>query len=1237
MTYFKTLLLMLLGCVAGLCFYIFFMFDANYNLKLAQDAFLKGNYEQGIAKLDLIEEDVASVDKRLQRAYIAREQGDLELSNKLIQEALNIARNESELELIPELYVNYGLNAFLMENAQQMSLALNLIEDEQVLCNESLLLKILEGVKQERYKETVQLISGMKESYYLSECSKKAFETHIGKGFMLEKKAFCQLKMGNFNAARESLMAAQNLSLYQRKGDIAYLFGLSYLEEAKQHKLHEREPYYREAKEHFDQVPIHQERFSYERSEIIQAFQILTREHFQSEDYTALNFLMQSLEGWQANEELNYLAQEFIDTLDQGIKARNHLEAARLGRLLDHVLSDHSLRQQLQKRFEALVVHFLEEGNLDVLPHYWRLASLLSERPYQNADRIAQYLEEKIIQSMKNDTSAFQESQALLSFWDQVTRGSEQRARFVADLIRLSDELWLIEGEAVKALHIMVLAEQFTLLQDKASVRREISTVISARLLEEWQNNNESILPSLYLALCEFSSSQSHVSLEFPFHSWKKGESSEVKAELSNILKVDPLNKQAIQVAAQISYEEGLYAFTVALLSKGQHLDNLSKERLAMSELKLGLEEKGFLGLQYLDKNFALSDDAYRALTYEFLKHSDWVQALEVLKKLMQPTDEMLALSCLVNFRLDLFAEAYDDYRLLPPAYSQLHGFQSIAIESLISMSKLEQAEQIVLQILAKGQRVSTNQSPEFVLLEKREFADIDPYFIAGVFYKDYKNDAKQAVAYLEKEEVWRPEALLLKGQIYLSLGEYKKAEQSLFDFLHDSPDLYNKVIAMPYVASLYAQTNRSIEALTWYNNYFQSQPNDLSFKEDYLHLLMKLRRWDLALIEIDSLIEQQGNHTSLSVDRLSCLVHTGKWDEAKRYIKDLVIDPALSLQQYLLLTRYAHILHEKSIFDFAMKYFAGLREWTLSDAAAYLLLLKDTGDITDAHKRASVFEREVQENPDFAFTFASLNWDMSEEKKALDTVRLAAKKFPRHAALQDFLERNENDLVLLAAQEKESQQSASSFMQLKHKLHYTVERHAQGDYSTDEAYLKDLKGVYDQVLSLAHSHSEVPEFTFYLGRIAYLFGDDYQAMKYLLRTLHLDPSYTPVALYISLMYQEQGNLDLAMQILEASLSFTPYSPELLIELAGLYVQSEAWEKSLATLEEVLKYQPKNIEALIGIAHVYIQMKHYDDAVALLSEVLAMQPEHHKGLMLQALALYEQEAVLHRIGLEPDA
>ena len=138
--------------------------------------------------------------------------------------------------------------------------------------------------------------------------------------------------------------------------------------------------------------------------------------------------------------------------------------------------------------------------------------------------------------------------------------------------------------------------------------------------------------------------------------------------------------------------------------------------------------------------------------------------------------------------------------------------------------------------------------------------------------------------------------------------------------------------------------------------------------------------------------------------------------------------------------------------------------------------------------------------------------------------------------------------------------------------------------------------------------------------------GDQKGAAASLDHALSLDRSAANLLARAQLA-QKMADTDLALKLIDETLSKSPKDVLALVTKVSLLVETKQNDKALAVANDLVKYYPDNVEALTTRAGVYLQLNQHEKALVDINASLKVVPGMTLGVYYEAIAMEQAKEV----------
>ena len=128
----------------------------------------------------------------------------------------------------------------------------------------------------------------------------------------------------------------------------------------------------------------------------------------------------------------------------------------------------------------------------------------------------------------------------------------------------------------------------------------------------------------------------------------------------------------------------------------------------------------------------------------------------------------------------------------------------------------------------------------------------------------------------------------------------------------------------------------------------------------------------------------------------------------------------------------------------------------------------------------------------------------------------------------------------------------------------------------------------------------------FEYGFAAYHAGEYSIAINKFTELKEVDPAYHSLYMYLAMAYEENQNLEKALEIAEEGMKEDPFNKEIFLYGAEIAGKLGNTEKSIKLLSEAIAIDPGYLEATLTLGKIYLHEEMFDDVVDLVSSVRGM-------------------------------
>ncbi len=1248
-TFLTSILLILMG-LAGIYYFFENSFDEDAPLELFQAA----RYPESLKSLKMNKSAFTTADYYLQKSYILNQLGSRKEAEDYLVAIVSSSLDSPSSSLLMEAYFNLMLSAYqerdfaemnrYLKNAQRFSKG----KDEWIL-----LFMGISFYQKGDFEKALEAFFPIAHLGYRSPWMEKRFSSTFTPCWQAKHLIHCQIELGNLTDARRNLAQMENLFFPDNVQLLHYLSALSYLVEtkAKSHDL--AIPLYRQAisyLKHMNHSELKEklrQRLAGKLQKNIQsilgsdakALQIGFEKMIDKEDRSDLSclpFYIQNLEKWGNEDQIVDVKEQLIKIFDQG-KWQNQEQVFEMLSLL---LKDGILKKKMRLRFENLLEQALQKDQIDFLQTYWKGVLAFSNRneiPYGNfSDKAIQ----KALQSIINDDVELSRTGQYLDFYLLVEDNADESFQFAAQLRIIAQQLWEIPQERSKAVNLLKASKKITPNFRQNDFHQELENFFAYRYSNALQQDR---MPELFHLLSaaetfDIASVDIHNKQEIEKkideaeYLYRKGKLKEAETKADWILKIDPTNKKVRQLLGMIAYYYADYRKAEDLLKGTEPINNEMKEAYAVTAILNGEKKKGSKWLEEVKRQHPIKPFIYYRIVYGFLEDEKPLEALQWLENIPKSDPNRLPARIAAAYQMNSWQEVIEFFKLLPPPYSNLDGYYGLVIDSLTALGKVKKAEEYLNQLLKRPPEPETDSFPPyFQSFKKRRLDPLNRFFIAGTFYKNVKNQLNKALAYFDQIKDPSLLAKLEKAQIYYQLGKFIEAKKILLKIIREKGEQKGvRKEALPMLATSFVQLGYLIESIPFYQEYFRLNPNDSDLRFSYTEVLMNLKRYDLALEQIELLKKARSLKPSESVSWLEILFHLGEFSQVDRLANQWLSNQTVPLFYKLQIAALMALTNNSSLLEYILNGLPDPSQRSIKDNQQLIRVWSKLGKYGKALDLAQPLEKDLAKTPEGLMVLAKLYMKLSRGREALDYAEEALQLNPFDLEALDFVERYENKTGVIAHQtkllknrvDKNPDYPTLRIDYARSLIKLVMEEYLSGTiFSINDSL--DLKQARLILEKLNESIIALPETHFLLGKIYLLLDLAQKAKEQLQIALKLDPSFIEALQHLALVYEEEKQIDKAISALKQAAKFAADDGDVWEQMGNLFVVNNDWKNAVNAYQSSIRFSPFDTDSYIRLAETYLTVKKPVDAKRTLEGLFAFAPENPKGLFLMLKALYD--------------
>lgn len=1233
MTTLKTLIISLCLILFAFGGFILFHFNSQYQVELALEAYQKGDYQQAKKTLKKLHGVIDPQASHLYLSYIAREQGDVKQSTKILEEAQELSHSNLKLALEREL--NLAFNAYLLGEGESFSKHLSLAKAYDPSHSTVLFFMGLEHFIMKDYTKARKIWEKDIPIQALSPWMQRSFSLVFNENWKQIKIAHCHIEQGHALLGRKTLedLLSSSKDAYQ-KAELSLLIGLSYLVEAKNKPIESQAPYFELAKSYFDPVPIAHERLIAHKGRITFAFFEAAKIMIEGPPMDHAAFLIDFLEHWQAKKELESLAANLF-TIFENMQKRKEVDALYSWmHTLDSLLKKTSfLRQSLSQQITEDLLKDIQDTKTPLLLHKWNLVSALSPHPKLVQKKVTQQLEEQILKGLDSDDQKFQLTGELLELYRNVSDSEDQCTKLAENLLKRSSLLWL--HAASKGRYLMLRSYSFMDKAQKNASEGKIKAILKRMEMLANSNQDKVLLAHVQASCQDLSLSlpllhdkqELEFQMEDAFFLYEEKAFLPCQKILIALHPIEPLDSSGWRLLAKSAYETQNYSQTKYALEQLPEHEEKLEEMMGVSLVYLGERSKGQRILEQLVKKQSLSQDAHLALALTELSDGDAQQALKWLNSTKQKGDPLNALSMLAAYKSNELEKSLHYYDKCSSQAQNSQGLLSLAFLSKQRLGQVDQAEvflQKALQILRKNPLNSLKESfylHNFIVKTLSLDIPSTTYLLAGQFYRDGKKNPKKSLEFFELLDNPSQKAYE-KARAYQELTSYELAIEQFLYVLKYGREKYLKKPSQIYLAQCYDKTHAFIEATEILDQCFKENPQDFE-RSFYAQCLSKAKRWDLALEQYLLMEKQKQLSIQEKIEKVQALIKNGEFLEAHH------LSSRIRFQEKSIAdnerVKLAHIIQEssKDLRQETLKELASPEKLSEEIKSQLFVLYVSSGEYPLAQALHQLIEEKLtsSQDPEILINLAKFFRQSCQTEKALNHAQKALILDPYNVDYQSFTfslsqkeDHKQNFLNNLdkISQKKPSPSAYLSFV--KTLLRYVQKINVDYEF-LEEPLQTQLKRCWASLSQLSQSKTrKYPEIIFLQGEVALQMGKNQEAKKAYELALELSPSYLNCYLRLAALYAEKKRTKQALEYLELAQRFFPFDAKTKLQSALLYKEDFNYKRAAEDFQKAISYDFSLLEAHLNLAEIYMLQKKYKQAKKTYQNAYKVVGNNAKGL-----------------------
>ena len=1235
--------------LVGLIVYIFISFDTSYEINTAVEDLSKSEFQKAESALAKLKNTLSPAEYELYEAYIARAKNQIMESNGLLQKALSLVQGKQQENLLLEIYCNQALNAFILREPHGMGEPIKKAEEIASPTNEWVqFFTTLRDVLNDNFNEneTNTLAKYLNQYHFLSPWMKQSFESTFNHFWFIAQLARSQIEQGNYLQARKTLELESKHATQNELNEIYLLEGLSYIKEAQGKSSDVATPYYKLAFSYLDRMPIMNDQYAAQRVVILKIIHKEIVSLLNAKSFNDLPFYLSVLEKWHARNQINELADRLGNAMIQESSSNNWKAVQELQAILDKIHPEGELRKTLQARFESLVYESLNNGNLAHIDIFWNAARAYSLNPDQLSAKVADATLSKIQVLIHADKKDLSLTIPYLNFWQQLIKDPVQRLALSEQLLKDSRNLWLRDNQQKKAIALMKAASALPSISDQKTFQSSLENQVEQLYTSALKQNAIEEFPYILEAVKElklksvnlYDKQEIASQIEDAQYMFANNRYGEAKKIASWLLQLDPHNQKAQRLIGLIDYNQGNYKQALTYLSTVASQDAETEEALAVSTILAGDATKGENLLKNYSQNHTLSNELYIRLGLGALVNDKPETAMQWLGKVSQANDESYAGLAYANYMLQNWNGVLDNFDKLSSTYNKIDGLRGIVINALVAQGDYGKAEEDLQNLLKQEYELDKREfSPAFQLFKKKKLDPIDRYYISALFYKGVKNDNRKSLMYFSMMRSFSPETYLARGKEYLDAGRKEEALKDLKNAAElfksaKNEDAFHKEV-LPLLAFLYSDLGQDMDAMDAYQQFFALYPTDDKYRTAFANVLMKLRRYDLALKQFQLAGKPDNLSPSDIIDNITCLAYSGNFDGAIHMASEWLIKASqIPLLQRIQLARIMFIAKSPELLERILQDTPENGQLSLEENIEVMKLWIAQGSLKKAEEKSKTLRPLLEKTPEGLLLLADLNLHLSRDTIAFAYARKASDQNPALLSSTNFMLKYSQSPEILEASFEKAKKSIGmdpnsqswQMVYARALIEKSIDAHLKKKNAgfQDSQELLSAQKILDKLLKTTEG---MPEVHVLIGEIDFLLDRNASAEAAYKKAVRLDISYSEAYKYLALVYQELNDDQQAIRSLKTALRYTPSDAQAWQRLSLLQSKQGDSIDAAASLQNAIKYMPNDPEYHIMLGKLFYEANDHENAKNSLETALALSPDSIPALKLLYLVLHNAD------------
>lgn len=1228
--------ILLLG-IGGTVF--FFLPNETYDEDEPLELFQQQQFAESLQSLDKNRKAFSQSEYLLQKSYILREIGECQEAENCLLKIVQKGSNSPSI--LSETYLNIMLSDYQAKD--WILLKKELIDFQRFLQSDREWLSLFMGISfyhdGDSGKALDAFVASSARGYqspWMEQRFSKVFDSH----WYAKHYIHSLIGVGKVEDARRMLEKMKLVFTPEYSDEHNYLYGLTYIAEAEKQPYDLAIPYYRLATGYLSRVRDY-EFIAQQKEELVETVGIHMRQILAAQDFDQLPFYVQMFEKWGGDENIQELKDLLIVQLDQGIWDGQDEQLAQLVDTLSFLLKDSKVRHEIALRFEYLLELSLQKEETDLLPIYWNMLLAFREEDEQLNGKFSDLAIQKVLQSIVSDDSKLSRTSAYIDFY-LLSEGKDEHAHQLAEnLVKIAERYWGIPEQRQKSIELLKAAKRVVPQPFDVEVQASIEELFKYRYTYALKQDLISELFDLMTAVdtLEVASvdlqdrQEMQQQLEDAEFLYLNGRLSEAEKKAEWVLTVDPDNLRARRLLGMIAYYFADYQKAAKYLNNIPPANDEMREAHAVVAILSGNKEQGIKWLKEVEQNRPIQEQIYLRLAYGLLEKGEAVEALEWLEKVPETHSEVLPARVYAAFQMNSWNETIDLFEQLEAPYEHLDGYHGLVVDSQTALGEEKAAEQTLDGLLRKPpQPDESNFSPHFQAFKQRTLDQWNRFFVAGLYFKIVRNDPENALRYFNKIEDPSMLAQVEKAEVYFQLGRLHEAKELMLQIDQEITEdqLEIKLRILPLLGMGFEQLGYYVESIPFYEEYFKLKPDDDEYRYFYVRVLMRLKRYDLALAQVKLLREQRPLTVNERIAWLQILLHKGEFELVDNLANQWLSNEEVPLLSRLQLARMMVVTKNQSLLEYILKGIPEPSQRSVEDNQELIRLWMDQGEYAKALDLSQLLEKKLMQTEEGLMVLAELYMKLSRQQEALSYAEKVLQINSTNVDALEFIDRYEQRADVIAPlvkllKERVEENPDNVTLQIdyaKNLIELAMEAYLAGAITNinDSVDLQQARLILEK---LKDKQLELPEVHLLSGKVYFLVDLNQRAQEEFEQAIKYDPSYIEALQHLALVYEGKGQLDQAINAINNASKFAPSNADVWEQIGNLYVEKLDWKKAVDAYQNSIRFAPFDPDPYLRLASTYLTVKKPVDAVKTLEGLLAITPQNSIALSLMLQALYD--------------